>query len=397
MKPYYTNIRHKKITYAHTENNSKSTVQTEKSLKKVHLKIIELIASFLQRKHEKLFKEKNYTEKKLKNDLCFLITEKEMKHFNYEESIKAVEKSILDKLNIKETSVNSNITDLHKDIDRKFLIINKSTQSPSAEKEKLSKISSSAEDPEKFNNPLIQKLHKKENDEWAIKVKNDHQTFLQNEKDKFYKESQLKQSTKEFYELQVLEKEFKKKLEREELDKFLKIRDENLKKIEITDKKNLIRAKEKIKSQRDIKTKMLYDFYEIKNSQKLKDEMEQKNYLDYLNLKKKEEEEKILQKKKIVKDLYKNVYQQIENKIEKNKIEKTKEKLENLKKLEEYSKILKQRDDERFKTIYDSLTKFEKKCRREESPEFVFVDREKMKNKLAEKRYEEQLMEKEIR
>ena len=165
MKSNYTNSPLKKITYALTENNLKSPERAEGSLKKILQKIIDLIASFLHRKYSKLFKEKNYSEKKLKNDLSFLITEKEIKHFRYEDSINAVEKSILEKVNIKETCVNSKITDT----DRNKLIINKSTQQ-SAENEKLSKISLSAEDAEKFSNPLIQKLHQKE--KRSLKIEN---------------------------------------------------------------------------------------------------------------------------------------------------------------------------------------------------------------------------------
>ena len=63
MKSNHTNSRHNKITYAQTENSLKSSEQTEKSLKKIHHKIIQLIASFLHRKHEKLFKEKNRVDK----------------------------------------------------------------------------------------------------------------------------------------------------------------------------------------------------------------------------------------------------------------------------------------------------------------------------------------------
>jgi hypothetical protein len=373
-----------------SSSNSKSSEQTEKSLKRIHKKIIDLISSFLTNKFSKLFKEKKYTEEKLKSDLNFLITEKEIKNFKYEEAINGVEKSILEKLN---ASPSPNPVSTEK-------ILNAVT-SPGIENHLKISLSAlnplNSENSENFYNPLLHKLHQNENNEWAMKVKNEHNKFLQDEKEIFFKNSQLKKSTKDFYEMQVLEKEFKKKLERDELDRFVKIRDENLKKIDETEKKIINDAKEKVKSQKEIKIKMLNDLYEMKKSQKLKDEIDSKNYLDYINLKKKEDEEKKLRKKEIVMDLYKNVYEQIENKIEKKKIEREKEKSENFQKLEEYSKILQQRDNERFKTIYNVLKKFEKKREREESPDFVFVDKDKIKNKLAERRYKEQSIENEIR
>ena len=125
-----------------------------------------------------------------------------------------------------------------------------------------------------YSSNILQQLHQKEIDEWAVKVKNDHSKFLQDQKEKLQISYQLKNSTKEFYEMQILEKEIKKKIEREDLNKFVKIRDENLKKIDEKENHFLIEAKEKVKSQKELKIKMLNDFYDMKKSQKLKEEIE---------------------------------------------------------------------------------------------------------------------------
>ena len=361
-------IKEKKLSKKILSNN-----KNKNSLENIKNKIIELVSSFLLHKFSKFFNEKNYSEKKLKDDVRNIITEKKLETLKLEDTIAVIEKNILEKL-----KVNS--------IEYENLLGNLKTSQISQEEKSKSPVKSN----------LLKKLHQKANDEWSQTVKNQYELYRQEQKEKFEKKNHQKQSTKEFYEMQISEKDAKKNLELQETEKFVKIRDENLKNMEETEKKIVSEEKEKLISQKEIKIKMYNDFHSVKKSQKLKEEMEEKIDVDWIINKKKEDEDKKLKKKEVVKDLYKKVYEQIENKIDRIQERKEKEKLENMKKSEEYSKILQQRDNERNKTIYKVLKKFEKKYESEQSPNFKFIDRDEIKNSIGEDRYREQSIEKEI-
>ena len=219
---------------------------------------IDKIALFLSNKYNKVFKDKNFSMNELKYEISRLLVGKNMKLFNFNESIKKIEKSILktvsnfgeikyepvqmDKINNLLSYNNNTIqSNTLSNAQRKIPINNKIKEyAPKLEEErknqdilKPQRIQSAIPKSNKLNlinnnaknnsneipypTEKMEKLREREKNKWAIQANKEYEEYLK-EQDKLKKdnyEKKLKQ--RKILEEQIKErKEYEQKMKQEE-------------------------------------------------------------------------------------------------------------------------------------------------------------------------------------
>ena len=211
--------------------------------------IIYKIALFLNKKYNKLLKDKNFSMSELKYEISKLLNGKNMKQFKFNESIKKIEKSILktvsnnrmikykpvemNKINTllsfrnqeniqentkkrKSTKLTSNLEEESKNQECKE---NKRIQSaiPKESNLKINIKQNSDEFP--YPTEKVERLREREKNKWAIQANKEYEEYLkeQNKIKKDNYEKKLKQ--KEILEAQIKEKkEYMQKMKQEEMN-----------------------------------------------------------------------------------------------------------------------------------------------------------------------------------
>ena len=317
---------------------------------------IDKIALFLNRKYNKVFKDKEFTMDILKKEISKLLVGKDMKTFNFNESIKKIEKSILKKIanygeikyepvqmtrindllsyntkQIQEHNINKNNINIRPPNNRKIKApnsannrINSNSQKrvqtaiPQAQNLNLNNNNKNTNTSLKKNNKIpyptekMEKLKEREKNKWAIQVNKEHEQFLKEQEQlkKTIYEKKLKQ--REILEQQIKEKtERKMKMKEEEKCQHylasLNFENKNI------NNNTINRQNDKVK--RPLSSKPL-------NSRKNEEAEYQKKMKE--DMKKYEEEEKM--KKKILRDKYKEIEKENYENALKKKQEKMQEK-----------------------------------------------------------------------
>ena len=192
---------------------------------------IDKIALFLSNKYNKIFKDKNFTMNILKNEISRLLIGKNMKLFNFNESIKKIEKSILKTVSnygeikyepIQMDKINNLLSYNNTITSQPNIISNKSGNNPIKNKlkEYAPKIQEEQKNPEHLKSQRIQsafpksnklnliinkkdlkdvpyptekmeKLREREKNRWAVQANKEFEEYLK-EQDKLKKKRNMK-------------------------------------------------------------------------------------------------------------------------------------------------------------------------------------------------------------
>ena len=322
---------------------------------------IDKIALFLSNKYNKVFKDKNFTMNALKYEISRLLIGKNMKLFNFNESIKKIEKSILKKVSnygeIKYEPVQmdkiNNLLSYNQNNQfqsnpsikeqEQIPIKNKLKEyAPNLEEEhknpeclKPQRIQSAVPKTNKLNlnqnntkknshevpypTEKMEKLREREKNKWAIQVNKQYEEYLK-EQDKLKKdnyEKKLKQ--RKILEEQIKQKkEFEQKIKQEE--KNVQPYSTSLKFEEnIFPSNNINNIKEKEKIRRPLSTKPLIKRRKEEIDYQKKIEEDLKKYHEQENMKKKIKRDKC---KEIEKENYENALKKRKEKMMEKKLEK---------------------------------------------------------------------------
>ena len=317
---------------------------------------IDKIALFLSNKYNKVFKDKNFSMNELKYEISRLLVGKNMKLFNFNESIKKIEKSILktvsnfgeikyepvqmDKINNLLSYNNNTIqSNTLSNAQRKIPINNKIKEyAPKLEEErknqdylKQPRIQSAIPKTNKLNlnnnnkknvneipypTEKMEKLREREKNKWAIQANKEYEEYLK-EQDKIKRdnyEKKLKQ--RKILEEQIKEKkEYEQKIKQEEKNVQPYVTSLNFEENVFNPINKINNNKEKENIKRPLSSKPMI--------KRRKEEIEYQKKIEE-DLKKYEEQEKI--KKKNLRDKYKEIQKEnYENALKKKK-ERMKEK-----------------------------------------------------------------------
>lgn len=349
--------------------SNSNTVGGNAILQKKKQQVIEKIALFLKNKFSKLFADKGYTQKQLHSDLNNMITESDLKNFDYTTIIIRIEKSVLDILSKMENievpvgldlnKINSLIQPVQKnDTNNKITprTIRNNNQAGKNQNHNASLSTNKSVD-NLYKNEKVQLLKEKASDEWALIAKLNYQKHLEAEKEKRLKEEESKRLQKQILENQIKEREIYKKKEIEENRRFYKQQSENLKKIDQIEKQKEIENKERVRLEKEMHEKMIDQSKKSKEEKIKKDKIQDKILLDKIKNEMSEQDEKVVRKKREEKEVYKKIIAENEVKAAQKKIEKEKEKMENQKALEEYSKLIEKQEEERKNNFNNRLNK----------------------------------------
>jgi hypothetical protein len=347
--------------------------------------IVEKISTFLKNKFSKIFKEKGYTPKHLLIDLNNLITDNDILNFDYNTVILRVEKSILEILSKLETKeVNSALLDMKKineliskpNVNRNNKLSARESsdlqQTVQKQRNNLNKDITTSETEKKMRqtksvdnlistleikNKKLLDLKEKQNDEWALIAKHNFQKHLDVEKEKKMQAEQMKKIQKEILEKQMKEKEIWKLREKEDIEKFVRNQNENLKKLEEYEKNKINEQKEKVIRQKQMQEHIINITKKEKEELKNKDKNEAKVFLEKINHEMKYQDEDKVKKKENEREMYKRIIMENEKKVEQKKVEKEKEKEENKRALEEYSKLIEKQNQDRNNNLHNRKVK----------------------------------------
>lgn len=351
------------------------------TLKEKKAKVVEKFVQLFKNKFSKLFVDKCYTQKNLFQDLNQLITDEDLRNFEYNTMIIKVEKGLLEILSKLEnepfkgydmTKINALISkhENAQNVTRK--IVKKLDLPPKSEKVKLQMNNSVVHSIMPYNQieshrsttpecyskrDKISMLKEKEKDEWALIAKHNYQKHVNQECEKKNKEKELKRLQKEILQKQIREKELLHLQEKEENKNFFSAQLEHLKNLEHEEKRKEMLQKEKILKEKVMHDNMINLSKLKKDEIKQKEMTEDKKILDKIKIDLDQQENKVNQKKIEQKEIYKKIILDNESKIEAKKIQKEKEKMENLKALEEYSKLIEKQDEERKMNFENRLLK----------------------------------------
>ena len=200
---------------------------------------IDKISLFLNKKYNKVFKDKGFTIDILKQEISKLLLGKDMKSFNFNENNKKIEKSILKKISnygeIKyepiymtkiDDLLNYNHNNLHeankKIIKENKLIQNKEEiKAPKTTNDRIIKsaipphqnINLNAEKRKEIPYPTekMERLKEREKNKWAIQINKEHEQYLKDQEK--LKKSLLEKKLKQ---REILEQQIKEKKEKEQ-------------------------------------------------------------------------------------------------------------------------------------------------------------------------------------
>jgi hypothetical protein len=199
-----------------TNSNKEKNFNTKRNLliQKVHL--------FLKNKYSKLFRDKDYSETNLLADLNSLISNEDLKKFDYNAIIIKVEKNILEIIKNKETKSYQGLPDMSK-INSLIAISTQNKEVSNHNNLKKEEIEKKNSDPNFKINLLNEEKYNHVNskqDEWALIAKYNDIKHHEEMKNKKIKENEQKMKQKEFLEKQIQEKEALKIKEKEDLRNF---------------------------------------------------------------------------------------------------------------------------------------------------------------------------------
>ena len=321
---------------------------------------IDKIALFLNNKYNKVFKDKNFTMNALKYEISRLLVGKNMKLFNFNESIKKIEKSILktvsnygeikyepvqmDKINNllsynnntklqentlfnnqRELPINNKIKEyapkLEEERKNQDILKPQRIQSAIPKSNKLNLINNYAKNNSNeipYPTEKMEKLREREKNKWAIQANKEYEEYLK-EQDKIKRDNyEKKMKQRKILEEQIKEKkEYEQKIKQEEKNVQPYVTslnfEENVFNPNNKMNNNIVKEKENIKRPLSSKPMIKRRKEEIEYQKKIEED-----------LKKYEEQEKI--KKKNLRDKYKEIQKEnYENALKKKK-ERMKEK-----------------------------------------------------------------------
>ena len=211
-------------------------MQKNEKMKKA---IIEKVSLFLNNKYRHVFQDKGFTQEILKSEVSKLIPNKNLKAFNFAESIKPIEKTILKKLNnfgqikyepvhmekINDLLTQNSLPSIPKPPQKSRIPLQKQEikqnknlnpakeniprQRFSSAKQSITKKNTNCEIP--YSTEKMEKLKLRENSKWAIQANQQYEAYLKEQqslKNSIY-EKQKKQR-------EILEQQIKEKKEREQ-------------------------------------------------------------------------------------------------------------------------------------------------------------------------------------
>ena len=317
---------------------------------------IDKIALFLSNKYNKIFKDKNFTMNILKNEISRLLIGKNMKLFNFNESIKKIEKSILKTVSnygeikyepIQMDKINNLLSYNNTITSQPNIISNKSGNNPIKNKlkEYAPKIQEEQKNPEHLKSQRIQsafpksnklnliinkkdlkdipyptekmeKLREREKNRWAVQANKEFEEYLK-EQDKLKKDNyEKKMKQRKFLEQQIKEKkEYEKKIKQEEKD--IQPYFTSLKFKENNQNKGKEKLEENIRRPLSSKPLIKRRTEEIEYQKKIEEDL--KKYQEQENVKKKNLRDKY---KEIEKENYENALKKKKEKILEREIEK---------------------------------------------------------------------------
>jgi hypothetical protein len=196
----------------------------KEKLKKV---IIEKIILFLNNKYGGIFKDKGYTQTMLNTDLNKLLTDNEIKNFQFAKDIQKYEKIILQKVSKLQ---NPKVIPLEMNQIEKLLpkhsdsLNQKEINNENKKNNRLINVKNNENDNLNKNNipystEKIKQLKLKENDKFAVQAKKDYNNYLEEEKIQKLKLIEKQRQQKEALEMQIREKKEREKQLKEEDNK----------------------------------------------------------------------------------------------------------------------------------------------------------------------------------
>lgn len=376
-------------TRTHNDRNKSVNPRFKKDNEEERKKLIEKLAITLKMKYGKLFKENNYDIRQLITDLNEIV---KLNDYPYESYLIQIEKLILSKVSNKHSLNNDHtskilVTDMKKinsmikepfpsenkqDSNKKGKIFKKSGKSLINLKSKVSNtldidsnysrqiVDSNLEDKTYESDKLSNRLEKikiKKEDEWAKLANynyNKYQEELQNTK---LKEEEKKKIMRENLAKQILEKQSFTQKEKDLEQDFLKKQKEILSIQEVKEKLKQDEIMYKIKQEKEIRDKIVNESNKLKKRVEEREENEEKKFLDKIKKDMISEEEKFTRKKKEEREMYKKLIKENEERLKIKKEEKEKERVDNLKALENFSKLIEKQDQDRVNQQKTRLNK----------------------------------------
>ena len=368
-------------------NKSQNFVSRNKKeeIEEVRKKLIEKLAVTIKMKNSKMFKEINYDIRALILDLNEIVKVTELP---FEAYLIKIEKSILDKITkkekitesiaskividmkkinslIKEPLVNLNKNQIQSKITKKAKYLNKKNSRSAKnikEKENSNKnidgennvktmVNSNIDDiihiSERQSLILDENKIKKE-DEWA-KLANHNYNKFQEELIKIkQKEEEKKKVLRENLTKQILEKQSIVLREKEYDQNYHTLHKEILSRQDFSEKKKIEDTLTKIKTEKEIRDRIVVDSKKTKKKEEETVVKEDKNFLERIKNDMMTEEEKINKKKEGEKEMYKRLIVENEHRLKLKREEKVKEKSDNIKALDEYSKLIEKQEIDRI-------------------------------------------------
>ena len=378
-------------------------------------KLIEKIAITLKMKLSKLFKYFNYEVRDLIIDLSRIIR---LSNTPFEIYLREIEKSIIDKIS-KNNKQQQN--DLNKNINLEAKKVNSpnhlnSNKLPNHKKnvksfdnlkdrvgitmdlEKLkNKINNShllENKPSEKSTVKLEEIKIKKEDEWAKLAKYNYNKYEEELHNTKIKEEEKKKQMREILAKQILEKQSffhkEKEIEKNNFQKYQEI----LIKQDLNEKLKIEKIKNKIKNEKEIRDKIIIESNLIKKKEEEIENREELIFLENLKKNKDLEEEKINKKKIQERDMYKRMISENDSRLTQKREEKKKEELENVKALNEYSKLIEKQEADRINQNQMRLDRTKNLI--EKFGESIKIDEHKLKIK-EEKQFMKELREKDLR
>lgn len=240
----------------------------------------------------------------------------------------------------------------------------------------------------------IEEIKMKRDDEWA-KLANYNYNKYQEELQKLKaREEEKKRVIRENLAKQILEKQNFQQKEKEMDQIYLKQHGELLNKQDLNEKKKKEEIINKIKSEKEVRDKIVQESKQVKKKVEEKEEKEDKKFLDKIQMDMMVEQEKLNKKKLDERDMYRRLIKENEERLKLKKEEKEKEKQENIKALEQYSKLIEKQEQDRLNQNKARLDRISNLM--EKFGESVKVDEYQIKLR-EEKRFLKEIEEKEKR
>jgi hypothetical protein len=326
-----------------------------KDIKTKKKQIVEKISIAVKTKLNKLLLEKGYTLTSLQNEIDKLISENDLKNFDYNTTMIKIEKhitEILSKLKPIEKKISSKTETKffeEQPIDNR-VVNTEPTQLPQPQQRPKSNII--IDKVEKLQN-----LRDKESSEWAVILKHNHKKFLEEEEERKRKDNEKRMEVKRMLDIQTKERYEQKQIQQKDLENFIKVQKAEIQTFENQEKTKKLEKIQKSYEQRKTQEKI------IEEGKKQKENLQSEHHkidlymLDKARKDLKEEEDGKLKMKLEVREKFRKVIQENQEREALKKLAKENEKKENKRALEEYSKLIEKQDQDRKRNFQMRLEK----------------------------------------